>query len=136
MRKIGWGLSAALAVTLSGCAPEYHAMPVFHHPSTPTAKRCISRCLQQKKNCDRRSGTPHRQCLIAQKKLGHEHFINYVNAMISTGHKVKLTEADFMDYDLCPDQNHCTRSYKNCYRLCGGVVTEHKVCVKNCSHDK
>lgn len=132
MKKIILGLGVTFSLAVSGCSPEYHSMPVFHHPSTTTAKQCISRCLQQKKRCDKHSGTPHKQCLIAQKRLAREHFLNYVNTMVSTDHKIKLKEADFMDYDLCPDKNHCTRSYKNCYRLCGGAITEHKVCVKNC----
>jgi hypothetical protein len=87
----------------------------------------------QKKRCDKRCGANHEQCLMRQKKLAHQRFVSYVNERVQADKPVAHKEGDFIDYDECNASCQCVKSYKNCYKLCGGAVTERKVCVSNCS---
>lgn len=134
MKKIILGCFCLItSLLLTGCAqPSYHSVPVFHKPKTLSGKQCVKRCLQQKSRCDRRCGTDHEQCLLKEKKLAHARYFKYVKQMKLEDNKIKLTEADFIDYSNCSHSCRCVKSYKNCYTLCGGAVTKRKVCVKNC----
>ena len=132
MKKLIAALLTALVMV--GCAqkPVYHPTTVFNKPKTTSGRQCVQRCLQQKSRCNRRCGSDHQQCMMRQKKLAHERFVQYVNEMVQEDTPVKQKERDFIDYAACSSSCQCIKSYKNCYTLCGGAVTERKVCVSNC----
>jgi hypothetical protein len=132
-KKTLTSLAAFFAISLGGCSqPSYHNVSTFHQPQTASGKACVKRCLEHKTNCDKRCGLDHQQCLMRQKALAHKRFVNYVNQMVQANHKLELNENDFIDYDLCSGSCECIKSYKNCYTLCGGAITERRICVSGC----
>lgn len=134
MKKIIISLFAlAAGLSLVGCGkPVYHTLSTFNPPETLSGKQCVSRCLQNKVSCDKRCGSDHQACLINERKAAERRYVQYVNRMVETKHKIKLKEQDFIDYNMCSATCRCVKSFKNCYALCGGVVSERKICVKNC----
>jgi hypothetical protein len=125
-------LTGVLLMGFTQHSPIYRTTPVFNAPKTISGKQCVNRCLEQKTRCDQRCGSDHQQCLIRQKTLAHEAYIAYVNDMLIKNKKLTLTENDFMNDKACDASCECTQGYASCYVICGGAVTEHNVCIKNC----
>lgn len=126
-------LASLLVASCTQQQPTYHSMPTFDTPKTTSGNQCVQRCLEQKKSCDTHCGANHEQCLMQQKKLANQRYVSYVNEMVQINHKIERKESDFIDYEECSSSCECIKSYKNCYLLCGGAVTEHKVCISNCN---
>ncbi|MCK5521664.1 MAG: hypothetical protein KAI83_00895 [Thiomargarita sp.] len=111
--KMSW-LALVMGCFLSvGCGPIYDTVDNFIPPATSQGKICANNCESQKMMCEQ---------LADQKKENCE----------LRGEQACKNKKD-CDKPYCSaDYSKCERSYKTCYKSCGGKVESKRICVMGC----
>ena len=130
-----------LALSLScvvGCGPVYKTFYDMTPPSSPSGRRCLIHCDENKRRCVQEEKYLYQRCeeRVARQESDCERNKIYE---YRGHHKSPKCVANCYCYtDSCdePDYESCDEDYRHCYESCGGTIRSYTKCVQFCDQER
>lgn len=135
-RLFTYGLLSAMLVA---CLPTYHNDYRYVLPGTERGQICVQKCRQSRHICNQYcSSSSLSVCEAQERRRAREKYRLYVKDMQSKSKPIELTAESFFDPSYCRYANkethncNCMSDYRACFKMCGGMILETRVCESNC----
>ncbi len=145
MRKYNLFLMLAATFILYSCGPVYHTNYIYTPPKSKSGIDCITDCNKTRTYCEERqlddldrckdrADRDYENCEYHRKEVQNSCLKRHKYSSKEYRDCLRDMDVSSSCYKANCEMNLkvCEAPFNNCYRICGGIVTEEKVCVSGC----
>ncbi|MGD8332004.1 MAG: hypothetical protein PVJ49_21400 [Acidobacteriota bacterium] len=136
MRALPLALIAIGCGAAAACGPVYKTNYELTPPQTAEGRMCVTQCQQTKGACQSAGYDRYARCKSEQRAYAERKFNEYRIQQLLLGQPIKKSQRSFYGgYSCSHEQSYksgCEQDFVGCFSTCGGTVTPHTVCVRNC----
>lgn len=136
MRALPLALIALGCGAAAACGPVYKTTYELTPPQTAEGRMCVTQCQQTKGACQNAGYDRYARCKSEQRAYAERKFNEYRIQQLLLGLPIKKSQQSFYGgYSCSHEQSYksgCEQDFVGCFSTCGGAVTPHTVCVRNC----
>jgi hypothetical protein len=118
---------AAMLLAVSACGPVYHTKREYIAPRDPVSRTCVASCAQTREACIHNNELKYESC---RRDAERDYDVCAERAVRKNKKPDKECSRGYCS--KASDEQACEPKYAQCYRDCGGTVTEERVCTAMC----